>query len=141
MGTTYVTIEVGDTRGERFESVEVMVDTGSTYTALPGSLLRRLGVPVVETAQSELADGRMSSVEVGDTIIRLEGRQFPTPVIFGEEGEPCLLGVMALERARLGVDPVGRRLVPVNLLRLGRCSGLVPPIRFCGGIWRKAGDL
>ena len=123
MGETYVTIEVGDTRGERFETVEVMVDTGSTYTALPGDLLRRLGVPVAEIAQSKLADGSMAPIEVGDTIIRLEGRQFPTPVIFGGDGEPSLLGVIALERARLAVDPVNGRLIPVNVLRLASGSG------------------
>ena len=122
MGETYVTIEVGDTRGERFETVEVMIDTGSTYTALPGDLLRRLGVPVAEIAQSELADGSMAPIEVGDTIIRLEGRQFPTPVIFGGDGEPSLLGVIALERARLAVDPVNGRLIPVNVLRLASSS-------------------
>ena len=122
MGETYVTIEVGDTRGERFETVEVLIDTGSTYTALPGDLLRRLGVPVAEIAQSELADGSMAPIEVGDTIIRLEGRQFPTPVIFGGDGEPSLLGVMALERARLAVDPVNGRLIPVNVLRLASSS-------------------
>ena len=122
MGETYVTIEVGDTRGERFEMVEVLIDTGSTYTAIPGDLLRRLGVPVAEIAQSELADGSMAPIEVGDTIIRLEGRQFPTPVIFGGDGEPSLLGVMALERARLAVDPVNGRLIPVNVLRLANGS-------------------
>ena len=122
MGETYVTIEVGDTQGERFETVEVLIDTGSTYTALPGDLLRRLGVPVAEIAQSEIADGSMAPIEVGDTIIRLEGRQFPTPVIFGGDGEPSLLGVMALERARLTVDPVNGRLIPVNVLRLASSS-------------------
>ncbi len=122
MGETYVTIEVGDTREVRFEAVEVMVDTGSRYTALPGDLLRRLGVPVAEIAQSELADGSMAPIEVGDTIIRLEGRQFPTPVIFGGDGEPSLLGVMALERARLAVDPLNGRLIPVNVLRMANGS-------------------
>ena len=110
MGETYVTIEVGDVRGERFEAVEVMVDTGSTFTAVSGDLLRRLGVAVERTAQSELADGSLAPVEIGQAMIRLEGQVFTTPVIFGEEGEQNLLGV----------DPVARRLVPVNVLRVGR---------------------
>ena len=45
---------------------------------------------------------------------------FTTPVIFGEEGKQNLLGVVALEQALLGVDPVAGRLVPVNVLRVGR---------------------
>ncbi len=35
-----------------------------------------------------------------------------TPVTFGREGEPNLLGVVALETALLAVDPVEQRLVP-----------------------------
>ena len=40
MGAIFVTIEVGDWQGEQFEPVEVMVDTGSTFTTVPASLLR-----------------------------------------------------------------------------------------------------
>ena len=46
MGTVKVTIGVGDPQGRQFEDVEVVVDTGSTYTAVPRELLQRLGVPV-----------------------------------------------------------------------------------------------
>ena len=35
-----------------------------------------------------------------------------TPVTFGREDEPSLLGVVALETALLAVDPVEQRLVP-----------------------------
>ena len=118
MGTVKVTIGVGDPQGRRFEDLEVTVDTGSTFTAVPRELLQRLGVPVERSAQSKLADGSVAPEDVGRTIIRLEGKEFPTPVIFGEEAEPSLLGVIALEDALLAVDHVARRLIPVNLPRL-----------------------
>ena len=63
------------------------------------------------------ADGRMVPVDVGETIIRLEGLQFHTPVIFAEENEPSLLGVVTLEEASLAVDPMGGRLIPTHLRR------------------------
>ena len=53
-----------------------------------------------------------------EATIRLEGLQFHTPVIFAEENEPSLLGVVSLEQAALAVDPVAGRLIPANLLRL-----------------------
>lgn len=112
MGAIFVTIEVGDARGERFEPVEVMVDTGSTFTTVPGPLLRRLGVSPQRTMQVRLADGSITEDEVSDTVIRLEGITFHTPVTFGREQEPNLLGVVALETALLAVDPVEQRLVP-----------------------------
>ncbi len=117
MGTVKVTIGVGDPQGQRFEDLEVTVDTGSTYTAVPRTLLQRLAVPVHRSLPSKTADGRIVPVDVGTTTIRLEGLEFPTPVIFAEEGEPSLLGVVSLEEAALAVDPVEGRLIPTNLLR------------------------
>ena len=112
MGTVAVTIEVGDPGGQRFEELEVEVDTGSTITAVPKELLQRLGVPVTRSVPATLADGRSAPVDVGETLIRLEGQEFHTFVIFAEEGEPSLLGVVTLEQALLAVDPVAGRLVP-----------------------------
>ena len=89
------------------------VDTGSTFTALPRQLLQALLVPVNRTEQSRLADGSLQAVELGETTIRLSGKQFTTTVIFAEEGEPSLLGVVTLEQALLAVDPVNNELVPV----------------------------
>ena len=112
MGTVTVTIGVGDPGGQRFEELEVEVDTGSTITAVPRELLQRLGVPVTRSVQATLADGSSAPVDVGETLIRLEGQEFHTFVIFAEEGEPSLLGVVTLEEALLAVDPVAGRLVP-----------------------------
>ena len=117
VGTVKVTIGVGDPQGRQFEDVEVVVDTGLTYTAVPRELLQRLGVPVERSLPSETADGRLVPVDVGRTTIRLEGLEFSTPVIFAEEGEPSLLGVVSLEQAALAVDPLAGRLIPANLLR------------------------
>ena len=114
MGKLIITIGAGDPQGNRFQEVEVTVDTGSTFTALPGSMLRELGVPVERTARARLADGSSKTVQVGRTMIRLEGRTFPTPVIFAGPAEPSLLGVVTLEDALLAVDPVGQRLIPVD---------------------------
>ena len=47
------------------------VDTGSTFTAVPRTLLERLGVPVRRTAQSRMADGRTVPVDIGWTVVRL----------------------------------------------------------------------
>ena len=118
MGTVKVTIGVGDPQGRQFEDVVVVVDTRSTYTAVPRELLQRLGVPVERSLPSETADGRILPVDVGETTIRLEGLRFHTPVIFAEAGEPSLLGMVSLQEAALALDPLAGRLIPANLLRL-----------------------
>lgn len=88
MGSIFVTMEAGDMRGGRFEPVEVMVDTGPTFTTVPAGLLRGLGVSPQRTMPARLADGTMVNDEVCDTVIRLEGQTFFTPVTFGRKGNP-----------------------------------------------------
>ena len=117
MGSVYVTIEVGDPQGLDFRQVQVEVDTGSTFTALPGELLESLGVLARRTVASRLADGSEKPVRVGYASVRLEGSGLITPVIFAEEGEPSLLGVITLEDALLAVDPVNGELIPVEAKR------------------------
>ena len=113
MGSVITTVEVGDPQGRHFQSVEVEADTGFTYTALQGEMLAALGVPVQTSVESRLADGSIQMVDIGQATIRMGGREFSTTVIFGEEGEPDLLGVIALEEALLAVDPVNGELIPV----------------------------
>ena len=117
MGTVTATIQVGDRQALRFEELDIIVDTGSTYTAVPRAMLERLGVPIQRSMPSETADGRIVPVDIGQTIVKFEGFEFYTPVIFAEENEPSLLGVVTLEEAGLAVDPVNGRLIPIRLLR------------------------
>ena len=94
----------------------MLVDTGATFTKAPRELLERLGVPVESTYTAELADGSRVERPRGRTMIRLEGKEFPTPMTFGEDGEQNLLGAMALEDALLAVEQHGVRLIPVDAL-------------------------
>ena len=72
------------------------------------------------SVQSEtLADGSNAPVDIGRTMVRLEGQEFSTPVIFAEADEPTLpWRSFTLEEALLAVDPVAGRLIPTNVLRL-----------------------
>ena len=113
-----VNLEVGDQRGNRFRSNQVTLDPRSTFTALPRALLEELAVPVDRQANSRLADGRTVPIDLGWTMVRLEGQTLPTSVVFAEDGEPSLLGMVTLGEALLAVDPVTQRLIPVNADRL-----------------------
>jgi clan AA aspartic protease len=119
MGTFTVTVEVGDPQGQRFESVQAMVDTGASDTMVPRSILTQLGIEAMERYEFQLADSTVVEYDVGETRLRIDGRERTVPVIFGPEGTPPLLGATTLEVFRLGVDPVGQRLIPVR----GRLNG------------------
>ncbi len=122
MGALRVELEIGDPNGLRYETVEALVDSGASYTMIPASLLRDLGVTPLRRASFELADGNRIELEVGQTWIQLEGKHGISLVVFAEEGSKPLLGAVTLEILQLGIDPVGMRLVPVDAL-LGSAGG------------------
>ena len=112
MGTFLHPIEVGDFGGSRFEEVDALVDTGATYTSVPRDILARLGVEPEEEASFILANGQSVSLGMSWIRIRLDDREQPSLVIFGDPGSTVLLGAFTLEGFRLGVDAVNLRLIP-----------------------------
>ena len=113
MGTFNVEIEIGDPQGQRWERLDALVDTGSSFTWVPADVLRRLSVEPVRQFPFETAEGRITQRDVGRTWVRYEGRSEMTLVVFGEEDTEPLLGAYTLEGFLLAPDPVNRRLVPV----------------------------
>ena len=120
MGTFSTAIEIGRPDGSLFETIEALVETGASLTALPGSLLRRLGVVPHTTYAFELADGREIKRAVGRTWIRLGDRSEITPVMFNDEDTDPLLGSISVHGLMLSVDSANARLIPAPRLRLGR---------------------
>ena len=107
-------VRVFDASGSEIEVVEAWVDTSSSYTWLPASVRERLGIVPRAERVFVLADGRRERRRVAQVRISLGDELFSTYCAFAEEGEECLLGVIALEEAGLAVDPVNRRLVPAE---------------------------
>ena len=112
MATFSVAISVGDLRGERFEEMDALVDTGATTTVVPGGALRRLGIAPTRRETFEYAGGQQVELDMAEAKARVGGRETTTWVIFGEEGASPLLGAYTLEGVFLGVDPYGQKLIP-----------------------------
>ena len=134
MGAFRITVVIGDPHGQRFEPVEMLVDTGATFTKAPRELLEGLGLPVESTYTAELADGSRIERTRGRAMIRLQGKEYPTPITFGEAGEQSLLGSMVLEDAMLAVDPHAKRLMPVNALEMTEGPGIPRPDECNGNV-------
>ena len=114
MASFFTAIEVGDPQGARYEPVQALVDSGVTYNILPSSMLERLDVRPTETGTFVIADGSLVMREIGETRVRLDGREYTVPVIFGDEDNQPLLGMVTLEVFRLAIDPEGQRLIPTD---------------------------
>ena len=119
MGTFQVTIEIGDLQGQAWESVDALVDTGSSYTWTARPMLARLGVLPQFQREFETADGRVVQRDMADTMLRWNGETRTTLVVFGGDQDATLLGAYTLEGFGLAPDPVNRRLIRVRGLAMG----------------------
>ena len=117
MGTFSIVMEVSHLVGETFVPFRGLVDTGSTLTALPGGLLRSLGITPDRRAGFELGDERVVEYGIGNAMIRYGEFSVATPVAFLPDDAEPVIGAVTLESLALVVDPVNGRLLPVNFLR------------------------
>jgi predicted aspartyl protease len=120
MGAFSLAIQVGTPDASRFEWFEMLVDTGSSYLVVPGSTLRGFGVTPTRKQRFKQADGRIVERDVGQTSVRINDQIMICTVTFGEGDDAQVLGAETLETFALGVDPVGRRLIPVDGLMMAQ---------------------
>jgi clan AA aspartic protease len=113
MGTFNVTFEVGTPAPAGFQEVNALVDTGASYTTLPATLLRSLGVEPHARRNFTLATGDLVQRDLGRTWVKIDGQTEMTMVVFGDDAALPLLGAVTLEEFGLGVDPVAKKLISV----------------------------
>ena len=123
MGETIVKIKVSGVSNRKTEEVEVLVDTGATYTAIPEQILRKLNVRKVRKINIEFANGQVEKREIGDVMIEVNGIKTPNPVIFAKEKDARVLGLVTLESCGLTVDPLSKKPVPLRKIHHYECTG------------------
>jgi predicted aspartyl protease len=102
--------------GGRWERFEALVDTGSSYTAIPRDVLSRLGVRPRFRRRFRMADERVIEREVGSALARLDGQEVPTLIVFAEEGVTSTIGRVTLAEFSVDVSDSGDKLIPVRPL-------------------------
>ena len=112
-------IEIRDASGEQFQRVEAWVDSGASYTLVPGTLLEGLGHTPDHNLRFSLADGSITELSVSQVTIRINGETRVVSCVFGGDDCEPLLGATALEEFALGVDPLNHTLIPIVLKLLG----------------------
>ena len=112
MGEFYWRVGVWSADGERMETVDALVDTGSSYSLFPRSMLERLGIAKRFVLPFEQADGSVIDRDVGLAMLVINDSESSMRVIFGEDDAESLIGSNALQEFLLLVDPVAEELVP-----------------------------
>jgi clan AA aspartic protease len=117
MGLTYAEATVTGPN-DKSQKLELLVDSGATYSLLPIKVWKSLGLKPMEKQTFTLADGTHIDRKISECRIALNGIERHSPVILGERGDEPLLGVLTLGILGLIVDPFKRELRPMKL-RLG----------------------
>jgi len=116
MGITMVTVRIANPADlKRHCDLEFLVDSGAIYTVVPRKILRQLGIRSHSKRSFILANGEKIERRIGNIAVEYKGLRGASPVMFGEEGDATLLGVMTLESLGLMLDPVRQELRPMVL--------------------------
>jgi clan AA aspartic protease len=118
MGLVFVDAEVEGRPGKR-RPVRFLVDSGASYSVLPGRVWRAIGLKPKRTMVFTLADGTQLRRKVSECLVRLEGQEGHTPVVLGEGADEALLGVVTLENLGLVLNPFDRTLRPMRAMLAG----------------------
>ncbi|MEX0783551.1 MAG: aspartyl protease family protein [Dehalococcoidia bacterium] len=117
MGLTTVEVEIGlPNDGDRWESLEFLVDSGAVYSVVPAAVLERLGIKPIAEQVFRLAHGDRIVRRKGIAAFRLGERIGGADVVFGEPGDSNLLGALTLESLGLALDPLRRELRELPML-------------------------
>lgn len=95
------------------EETEFLVDTGATLLVVPQPMAQRLGLTPTRSQRIVIAGGQREIWPVAEVRLTLDGQETTTPCLIAPAGPP-LLGAVALESLFLAVDPVAKRLIPVE---------------------------
>jgi len=96
--------------------LDLLVDTGSTYTWVRREVLEGLSVKPATRWRFRTIDGRVVERDIGEVVIECLGERATRIVVFAERGDAEVLGVDALEGLRLEVDPTTRQLKKIEAL-------------------------
>jgi len=96
--------------------LRALLDPGSRFTWLPGNMLEDLGVIRRQPIEFQTASGERVSRVAGYAFISSAGSQTMATIVFGEPGDPAILGTHAVDGMNLDPDAPGKRLVPAAAL-------------------------
>src|ERR1051325_3631634 len=77
-------------------TVRMLVDTGTTYSAIPKAVARAVGITPLPPLLMTLADGRRKKLSAATAVFRVGHREAPTTVLLVDVMEP-ILGAEALD--------------------------------------------
>ena len=122
--STKLTI-LNPTEPSRSEELQVLVDTGASYSWVSRTRLAALGVQPMRRMTFQTIEGRMIERELAAVFVKVDGNLGGDTVVLAEPGDSEVMGAHTLESLGLAADPVKKVLVPTVGLAL---RGLAPSV-------------
>jgi len=116
MGHTIAKVKLSNPHSFKHTELELLVDTGSTYTWVKRSRLEELGIKPMGKWKFRTIEGRVIERDIGEAIVECLGERATRIVVFAEEGDAEVLSVDTLEGLRLEVDPITKQLKKIEAL-------------------------
>ena len=95
-------------------TVEAVIDASATFSSVPAPALIEMGIEPVRLVRLAGPGDKARFAQLGRALTTVAGQEDITPVLFGEPGEPCVIGAVTLSILLLRVDDDGSGLVPVE---------------------------
>ncbi len=115
MGIVYAKSDVIGPEGEK-KDIEFLVDSGASYSLLPGEIWKALGLKEQRRMDFNLADGTTINMPISECRFVFQGIDCHSPVVLGDEGVVPLLGAITLETMGLVLNPFTRELQPMRVM-------------------------
>ncbi|MDR1106584.1 MAG: aspartyl protease family protein [Treponema sp.] len=110
-----VRVECGLRDEVRTVTLEAMPDTGAWALIINEEVRQKLGLAIVETVESSMADGSTAMHDLTEAVeIRWKNRRTIQQAVVMPDAKEVLLGALPLEGMDLYVDPVNQRLAGVH---------------------------
>jgi predicted aspartyl protease len=117
MGVTTVEVEVVNLANPAItERLRFTVDSGAVYSVVPAPVLKNLGIQPLRREAFRLGDGTTIMRQKGGALFKFRSYVGIADVIFGEKGDPTVLGASTLEALGLALDPITRELTSMTLV-------------------------
>ena len=96
----------------RVEELELLVDTGASYSWFLRQRIEALGIRPTGRMQFRTIDGRVLEREVAPVFVRSDGHVGGDTIVVAESGDAEVLGAHTVESLGLAADPVQKKLIP-----------------------------
>ncbi len=95
-------------------TVEAVVDPDATFSSVPAPALIELGIEPHRVVRLQTGDGKAHFRQLGRALTTVGEQEDVAPVLFGEPGEPAVIGATTLAILLLRWDTDAQRLLPIE---------------------------